>query len=138
MTPKQKLAFEKYLKTGIYFVTCIEPCLKRVKHKTWPNKGKLYTTLWYGGKRPTNSRCWGWYKKLKEAIIAVKENHNDIHEDEFSYAVIEKIPMGTVSIGTKEIQWFVWEGPRCPSPREGKYVECDKPKWSEGICDWSI
>jgi len=120
MTPKQRKQYKAYMKTSMYFVTVIEPKLKN---------GNIY----YGGKRPTSSRCWGWYRKLKDAIIAVVENHTDIHEDSYDYAVIEKVPEGVIPM-SEDIKWFVWEG----DPDKGKYVECPKPKWAEITCNWSI
>ena len=113
MKSKKDLAYEAYLKTGIYFVTCIGPKV--------------------GKKHPT-SRCWGWYKDLKRAIKAIETNESDIHEDEFTYAVIEKIPHGMGPLtAVKEIQWFKWVG----SHEKGKYVKSEKPEWSMHIINWA-
>jgi hypothetical protein len=136
MTEKEKKDYEKYMKTGKYFVVSIRPKIKKIKG---------VPTLWYGGKYPTRSRCWGWYNKLKDAVTAIEENHCDIFEGDADYAVIEKVPEGIVP-DTQEIQWFKWypyvfnqQGKDFNrDPSFGKYIKCPKPEWSEGIIAWSL
>jgi hypothetical protein len=117
MTKKQRKQLEKYMKTAIYFVTCLNPKIDRKGHYV------------VGG----HKRCWGWYHDLEEAVKSVEENHNDIHENEFPYAVIEKVPEGTVPMCVKEMHWFKWHG----TQEIGVYKKCGKPDWSKGTCDWA-
>lgn len=111
----------EYQKTGIYFMTCLRP------KKVISGKDKKQTAV-----GPINRRCWGWYKKLNDAIQAIEENRLDMHENEFTYAVIEKVPHGVCPIIIDQCRWFIWEG----SHEEGHYSKCDKPKWSIGTINW--
>lgn len=78
----------------------------------------------------SSSRCWGYYHELEDAKKAVLENHTDIHECCYDWAVIEEVPYGVLPIGTKEIVWYHWE--------DDAYREVEKPKFSERIVNWSI
>lgn len=133
MTKKQKEAYQKYMATGLYFVTCIRPKVFRYRVKNGPEKGKMKQGLSYRGKYPTTHRCWGWYRRLKDAVKAIEGNHTDLHEGDNQYALIEKVPHGVVPMSEK-VQWYIWVG----DPDKGAYVECDEPEWSRSICNWSI
>lgn len=84
------------------------------------------------GKEYDRSRCWGYYHKLEDAIEAIVENHTDIHECWYDYALIESVPYGVLPMGTKEIKWFKW------NDDNNKYEETTKPKFSEQIVNWAI
>ena len=114
---------KKYTLRYMYFVVCIRAVLDK--------KGQL-TYKRINGKR-TDSRCWGWYFDVKDAIEGIKENVTDIAEDGFyEYAVIEKVPEGIIPVRTTEVQWYHYD------KKTEKYSECEKPNWSEHIINWSI
>jgi hypothetical protein len=122
MTKKERKQLDKYMKTAIYFVTCLNPILVNGKYR-----GDSHT------------RCWGWYRKPEDATQSVLENHNDIYEIEFTYAVIEKYPEGTVPIYVEEMAWFKWDETKRAAPGKGygAYKKCRKPAWSKGIINWA-
>ena len=60
----------------MYFITCFEKC------ETHPKLG-----CFDGG----CSRCFGYKEFLYDAERALNENHLDMHETIYHYAVIEKI-----------------------------------------------
>lgn len=130
MNKKQEEAYKKYMASGLYFVTCIRPKIFKYRSK---ETGEMKPALSYRGKFPTTVRCCGWYKKLKDAIKAVEENHMDIHEGDNLYAIIEKVPQGVIPL-SKKVQWFIWAGDIV----KGKYIKCEDPEWSKGICNWSL
>jgi len=71
-------------------------------------------------------RTWGWFSDFKTAEKSVLENWGDIFEGEYSMAVIEEVPEGSViNIPTNEY-WYQWKG----SWEKGKYVRAfdRKPK----------
>lgn len=76
----------------------------------------------YGGKR-SPVIC----SVLERAVQIVEHNLGDIHETDYTYAVIETIEAdvlyGGFSKGMKE-WWYKWEGDR----DTGKYVSCEKPE----------
>jgi hypothetical protein len=104
----------KRQRKGLFFVTCIDP--KFYKEE--------YTT--------SLKRCWGWYKKLKNAIRDVKKNYMDIHETKYTYCVIEEVPEEILPIDMRDIIWFKWNS------NKEQYEKCKKPDWAKQIIGWSI
>lgn len=51
-----------------------------------------------------HSRTWGWYSNFEDAEKAVLENHTDIFEYSYEYAVIEKMPEGVCAVA--EDSWW--------------------------------
>lgn len=73
--------------------------------------------------RTTSDVTVGWFKEEANAREVIEENHGDIHECSFNYAVIEKCRnglYGVIDMTEDDETWFHWE--------DGKYVECDKPE----------
>ena len=68
----------------MYFITCIQ---------------RIPSDTDFGG----DSRTFGYYNNLDDAVIALKENRLDMHEYLYNYAIIEKIWPGihanAVSVG---------------------------------------
>lgn len=79
-----------------------------------------------------NDRCFGYYPTLDDAKESVLQNKCDLHEALYNYIVIEEIGYGIHPEPT-ERKWFQWQ-----TGWEDGWVECEKPKWSEGIINWAI
>lgn len=113
MTEEEQKQHEAYHNDVIYFVTCMKPTIQDGEYIT------------------SRKRCWGWYHKYEDAVIAVLENHVDINEHGYyPIAIIERMPQGVVPIpkcdGSEET-WFKWNG---------GYKQIEKPKWSDRIIHW--
>lgn len=94
-------------------------------------------------KRPSSRRCWGWMPTLEEAKEAVKRNSGDMAECcYYTYMVIEKVQCGipAIPLFTKDSEiWYKWHvDPKDPNKFRGKWLLCEKPKWSNNTCGWSI
>lgn len=71
--------------------------------------------------------CFGWFTSLRKATLAVMENHGDIHEFSYNYAVIEKSKDGFRNLRAEE-WWFEWD-----EDRDG-FKSIDKPKeWAHVV-----
>lgn len=90
------------------------------------------TRNWDGKEEYDRSRCWGYYYNLDDAITAIVENHTDIHECWYDYAVIESVPWGVLPIGTEELKWFKWNA------EADRYELISKPEFSNQIVNWAI
>lgn len=65
-----------------------------------------------------SGRTWGWFISFREAEKSVLENWGDIYEGEYSTALIEEVPEGSViNLPTREY-WYQWEG----TEENGEYV----------------
>jgi hypothetical protein len=76
------------------------------------------------------SRCFGYFSTIEKARGAVANNTCDMEECCYNYLVIEEIGEGIHSFASSE-SWFTWE-------EENGWTAIEKPKWSEGIINWSI
>lgn len=86
-----------------------------------------------GEEQYRGSRCWGYYRELNDAITAIIENHTDIHECSYDYAVIEAVPEGVLPLDMEEVKWFNW------NLALDKYEEMDsRPKALCNIRHWSV
>lgn len=76
-----------------------------------------------------NHRCVGFYHNYYEAENAVMENFNDIHEDNFEYAIIETVEPG---VKLKDINrtLFKWDG--------SNYSEVDIPDLLKKLSNFGI
>jgi hypothetical protein len=85
------------------------------------------------------SRTWRWFTDFKTAEKSVLENWDDIFEGNLSYAVIERVPEGTVTSIPTEEYWYKWEGP-WPMTEDGKIggykPEAKKPKYDHIVQFW--
>jgi hypothetical protein len=83
---------------------------------------------------PRNVRTWGWYPKEEYAREAAENNVGEMHEaGYYQYICLEKCQAGIYPI-MDVIQWYKWKRLK----RHGKWVECKKPTWAEGIVNWAI
>lgn len=74
-----------------------------------------------------------WHSTLEAAKQSVLHNSANMCEGATNrWAVIEEVPEG-FPYDIKEHCWFEWVG-----GFKGKYVECLKPTFSDGIINWSI
>jgi hypothetical protein len=89
------------------------------------------TTIRIDGYR---SRTPGWFPTLKDAIDAVLTNSCDIHENYYSFAVVEEVPAGMYAFGEKGRAefWFRW------SPEHETYEAVPKPDKFLRSVGWGI
>lgn len=99
----------------MYFITTL-----RIKSE-WKND-RFFDSI-------IDSRCVGYYKDLENAKRSIEDNSLDIHEYNYTYAVIEQFGQG-IYYHPEEIQWYVWEN--------GKYVESFKPEKLESTISFAI
>jgi len=81
---------------------------------------------------PSTISTVGWFNNQMEAVTAVLKDISSISDNGYySHAIIEKMPEGFHKLAEPEnCIWFelideVW-------------TQVDKPKWSKGICCWSM
>jgi len=73
------------------------------RRRTHPSQKKYFSTL--------DQRTWGWFEKLEDAKKAIQENGEDMYENSYSYAVIERIAEGFMGgEETPREWWFKWKG----------------------------
>jgi hypothetical protein len=89
-----------------------------------------YPELNYSESVNPNKRCFGFFKELSKARVAVSCNVGDLEEQYYNYIVIEEILEGIHSIPISE-NWYYYN-------TENGWVPCSKPEWSIGIVNWSI
>ncbi len=80
-----------------------------------------------------SNRTWGWFTDYETAEKSVLENWGDIYEGCYNYAVIEKVPEGTVTNAPEEEHWFKWKGKARNWRMKGGYEPCNKPKHQHNI-----
>lgn len=101
-----------------------------------PYKYNYFVTsiAFYEGKVKAQ-RTFGHFDKLSEAKKAVKENRCNMVECLYNYLVIEKIRVNCIHPVTDPAKagWEHWY-----YAEENTWVECYKPTFSNGICNWSI
>ena len=81
--------------------------------------------------RREETRCFGYYIDLADAINAVEQNKCDMHECLYNFIVIEKIGEGIHAMAT-DIKWYAWNDDKY------SWEYTPKPDWSIGICNYSI
>jgi len=92
--------------------------------RTSPDQKEYFTII--------SSRTRGWFADLESAKECVENNDADIHEEEFDYALIEKIADGVMfGFEVPEEHWYRWE--EVPL-RDGQYISCEKPKEYDRVC----
>jgi len=79
------------------------------------------------------SRCFGYKKTFEEADLSVKENHCDINETIYDYAVIEFIEDGIHQICWNDKRWFYKF-----DYDKGIYEAIDEPEEVKRLCNFSI
>lgn len=79
-------------------------------------------------------KCQGWYPTLREAKKAVRMNAGDLCEQEFIWAVIEKVPAGIPPIA-QTIQWCVLDYNR-KEYAKSKWYPCKPPEGTRNIVNW--
>jgi len=77
---------------------------------------------------PFSSGCIAWYSQRDDALNDIESNAGDMHECYFDYLVLEEVSEFQLP-DAKIVAWFHWE--------DG-WVECERPKELEGVCNWSI
>lgn len=83
-------------------------------------------------------RCWGFYLSKDRAIRAVTENWTDMNEaGYYKYAVIEPHYEGLINPIINEDIWFVAKYDKEKKICLG-YERCERPKWAEHVCGWTI
>ena len=100
----------------MYFITCFEKC------KTHHELG-----FFDGG----DSRCFGYYEYLYDAVKALKENRCDMHEYIYWYAVIEKIGEGIHPTVEREY-WFKYD------KEQDGFFKIKKPKETRCVCNHAL
>lgn len=78
-----------------------------------------------------DTRTWGFYSDVNDAISALHNNKTDMHECFYDYAIIEEYNEGICN-GTLRYQWFKWD-----NERDG-YFEIDEPRCVSRMCDFAI
>ena len=59
---------------------------------------------------PLSVRRMGWFASEREANLAVKNNLNNIHEDYYRFAVVEKVFPGFYPFcPNHEAMWYQWD-----------------------------
>ena len=76
-----------------------------------------------------DSRCFGFFSKLDDALQAVEENRCDMHECYYDYLVIEEFKSGIHPVG-EEVQWFEWY--------ENGWQSCYKPEEISNVFNYAI
>jgi len=119
----------------IYMITAIEFGYK------YSNRSRSKDGMYHSYYKRTNkdqTKCFrirdkttlGWFKTLKKAQIAIKENWADMYEGQYNHAVIEEMKPGILAgFCVNKEWWFEWKG----SWEEGGYQEGTKPKEYERI-----
>ena len=77
------------------------------------------------------ARTWGFYSDVNDAINALHNNKNDMHEYFYDYAIIEEYNEGICN-DTSRYQWFKWA-----DERDG-YFEIDEPRCVSRMCNFAI
>ena len=94
-----------------------------------------------------DSRTWGFYYDLGEALNAVHENWTDMNEaGYYDYAVIEPHDVGLLGIekAVSNTLWFKAEYEErkteagTPYKCCVRYKECETPKWAEHTVGWCL
>lgn len=78
-----------------------------------------------------DTRTWGFYSDVNDAINALHNNKTDMHEYFYDYAIIEEYDEGICN-GTSRYQWFKWDNER------NGYFEIDEPRCVSRMCDFAI
>lgn len=81
----------------------------------------------------TENRTWGWFSSLEDAVLCAKNNSGDLHETIFNYLIIEECNPG-VCVPYKIVKTFKWK----PNKRYGRWIECKKPDFLNGIINFTI
>jgi hypothetical protein len=100
----------------IYVVTTMFISKKNENNKKWFKK---------------RERTPGWFPSFKRAEIAVLNNYGDIHEEEYNYAVIEKMGPGFYNFGLKD-HWYKW------NEKIERYEKTQCPECCKCTCGWGI
>lgn len=100
----------------MYFITCFEKC------ETNPILG-----CFDGG----CSRCFGYKEFLYDAERALNENHLDMHETIYHYAVIEKIGP-YIHPEVEEEYWFKYD-----KEKDG-FFRIEKPEATRLTCNYAL
>ena len=75
--------------------------------------------------------CVGWFDNLDEASCAVENNFEDIHDDFYDYAIIEKIEPGIFNVEIDRIL-YKW------NPNLDGYEQIDIPEEIEKSSNFGI
>jgi len=92
---------------------------------------KIYTICMIrkDSKGTQHKRVMGFSFYKNQAIEWIKNNDCDIHEEYYTYAVIEEFAPGVYYLASYQL-WFEWI--------EGKYQEIDKPDDFTCICNFAM
>ncbi len=75
------------------------------------------------------SRLWGWYPTFDEAEKSILENHGDLFECLYDYAVIESLAPGVQRIAKVE-KWYKADWEHRTGPNHPTIAPCEAPSWS--------
>lgn len=86
----------------------------------------------------SEKRTWGWLPTLEHARKSVAMNSGDMHEMTFNYVLIEKVPAG-ICVMNELVDVYKWKPDETDENHwRGKWVKCRKPKWTEGVINWTV
>jgi hypothetical protein len=85
----------------------------------------------------TDSRCWGFFHSLEDAVKRVESNATDMNEaGYYDYAVIEPKQEGLCDFQDQDLTlWFkaAYEDNKCIG-----YRQCEQPDWAKNTTGWTI
>lgn len=91
----------------------------------------IYTKLKKKQLIVTDRRCVGFLTDKMLAIDIIRQNGGDIHEDSYTYAILEKIQPGLYPTVLEEY-WFKWDQDK------NEYVGCTKPENFTNVTNFGI
>ena len=94
----------------------------------------LTTMIGDKGEAINGKRSWGFYHSEKKALRAIRHNFGDMDDCLYDYLVMEEYKPGVVAIAEREV-WFEWAS---IGELSGTWIECGKPKFSEGLVNWAM
>ena len=86
----------------------------------------------FGMANTYGSRTVGYYPSLEEAKKCIEENHGDIQESYYKYAVIEDVEPGLYRSTESTSIWYKW------SKAQEKFLPIDKPAQLSQIVGFTI
>lgn len=81
--------------------------------------------------RSGDTRCFGYFCSLADAIRAAEENRCDMQECRYNYLVVEKLGEGIHAMATA-IKWYKWNF------EKNCWEYTQAPEWSIDVCNYSI
>lgn len=89
------------------------------------------TGLQEEGQQFTGRRCFGFYPRKHQAITAIADNAEELHEDTYSHLVIEKCAPG-VYPAAEDVSWFRFDR------FSTRWVNCARPQSAKDYYHFSL